>query len=175
MKGRKLVLCSSLVLLAWASIPISTPRSAAADRERDKALIAKVIDDSIGWFRNKDFDLLFSINADDPQFFMYQPASTGTIRGIEEFRKYSAVWRDPAVKYARHEIRDLRINLSRSGDVAWFSAVLDDCAEREGRVGCWKDCRWTGVLEQREEKWVIVQMHFSFAADKILEQARTPE
>jgi len=23
--------------------------------------------------------------------------------------------------------------------------------------------RWTGVLEKRKEKWVIVQMHFSFA------------
>jgi hypothetical protein len=25
--------------------------------------------------------------------------------------------------------------------------------------------RWTGVLEKREGKWLIVQMHFSFASD----------
>ena len=41
--------------------------------------------------------------------------------------------------------------------------------------GCWKDTRWTGVLERRNGEWLIVQMHFSFAADKVLEEAKRKE
>ena len=61
-------------------------------------------------------------------------------------------------------MRDFRCDFSRGGDVAWFSAILDDCYEWDGRPGCWKDTRWTGVLEKRAGQWLIVQMHFSFAA-----------
>ena len=35
----------------------------------------------------------------------------------------------------------------------------------DGQPGCWQDTRWTGVLEKRDGRWVIMQMHFSFAAD----------
>lgn len=49
-----------------------------------RAAIAQVIDDSIGWFEDKDFDRLFRALADDPDLFMFQPGSTGTIRGIEQ-------------------------------------------------------------------------------------------
>jgi ketosteroid isomerase-like protein len=154
-------LCISALLLAPAY---------ASEPEKER--IAKVIDDSIGWFKTKDFDLLFSVFADDPDLFMFQPGSTGTIHGIEAFRELSAIWRDPDTKYLSHEVSELRIGISRSGDVAWFSAILQDCGEYEGRAGCWKDARWTGVLEKRDERWVIVQTHFSFAADKVREELR---
>jgi ketosteroid isomerase-like protein len=146
---------------------VSTP-AFPAESERER--IAKVIDDSIGWFKTKDFELLFSTIADDPDFFMFQPGSTGTIHGIEQFRALSAIWKDPDTSYTRHEIRDLRIRLSGSGDVAWFSAILDDCGVYKGEAGCWMDARWTGVLEKGEDGWAIVQMHFSFAADKVREE-----
>ena len=132
--------------------------------------IARVIDDSIGWFKTKDFDLLFSTMADDPDLFMFQPGSTGNIHGIERFREFSVIWLDPDTRYASHDIRDLRIHSSSSGDVAWFSAILEDCGEYKGQAGCWEDTRWTGVLEKRDGRWVIMQMHFSFAADKVKEK-----
>jgi ketosteroid isomerase-like protein len=64
------------------------------------------------------------------------------------------------------DVRDLRISFARSGDVAWFSAILDDLGEWDGKPVGWKDTRWTGVLERRDGRWVIVQMHFSFASDR---------
>jgi hypothetical protein len=30
----------------------------------------------------------------------------------------------------------------------------------------WENTRWTGVVEKRDGRWVIVQQHFSFASDK---------
>jgi hypothetical protein len=41
--------------------------------------------------------------------------------------------------------------------------MLDDLGEWEGRPIGWKDTRWTGVLEKKEDKWRIVRIHFSFA------------
>jgi len=34
--------------------------------------------------------------------------------------------------------------------VAWFSAIVDDCYIWDGEPGCWKDTRWTGVVEKRD-------------------------
>jgi ketosteroid isomerase-like protein len=155
-----------LIALLCVLLPIQTS-AAAQPASPESGIIAEVIDDSIGWFATKDFDLLFSTLADDPELFMFQPGSQGTIRGMAQFREFSGVWRDPDTKYLRHEVSDLNIHLSRSGDVAWFSAILDDCGEYKGESGCWEDTRWTGVLEKRDGRWVIVQMHFSFAADKV--------
>jgi hypothetical protein len=133
-----------------------------------KAEIEKVIDASIGWAMTKNIDLLYSSVAQDSSFFIYHPDSKSTIIGFEAFTKLSPFWMSPDFKSNHYKIWDLRINLSQSGDVGWYSCMLEDCSEFKGEPGCWEDTRWTGVLEKRDGKWVIVQMHFSFAADKVL-------
>ena len=138
------------------------------DVEQEKAEIEKVIDNSIGWAMTKDLDLLYNSLAQDSSFFIYHPDSRSTVVGFEMFKKASDFWMSPDFKATHYKIWDLRIHLSRSGDVAWYSCMLEDCAEIKGVPGCWKDTRWTGVLEKRDGKWVIAQMHFSFAADKVL-------
>ena len=138
------------------------------DVEQEKAEIEKVIDNSIGWAMTKNLDLLYNRLAQDSSFFIYHPDSRSTVVGFEMFKKASDFWMSPDFKATHYKIWDLRIHLSRSGDVAWYSCMLEDCAEIKGVPGCWKDTRWTGVLEKRDSKWVIVQMHFSFAADKVL-------
>ena len=162
------------VCLAFGTLGVLA-EAASADPEAEKAAIAKAIDASIGWFKDKDFDLLFSVMADDPDLFMFQPRWDSTVHGIQQFRANSEIWRDPANKYVSHQVSDLRIHRHPSGEVAWFSAVLDDCGDYGGKVGCWKDTRWTGVLEKREGRWVIMQMHFSFAAEKVVEAYKTRE
>ncbi len=138
------------------------------DIEKEKADIEKVIDASIGWAMTKNLDLLYSSVAQDSSFFIYHPDSKSTIVGFEAFTKLAPFWMSPDFKATHYKIWDLRINFSRSGAVAWYSCMLEDCAEIKGTPGCWEDTRWTGVLEKRKGKWVIVQMHFSFAADKVV-------
>jgi ketosteroid isomerase-like protein len=68
----------------------------------------------------------------------------------------------------RTEVRDLQVHLSRSGDVAWYFANLDDVVSWEGKASKFGEgLRWTGVLEKRDGRWVIVQMHASLAVDKV--------
>jgi ketosteroid isomerase-like protein len=125
-------------------------------------MIEKVINSSIGWAKNKDFTLLYSIIANDSDYLEVDPGS-GLTKGFKEFKKNESFWGSPDFKAIRYDIRDLTINISEKGDAAWFYGILDDVNEWKGKPACWMNTRWTGVLEKRNDKWIMVQMHFSFA------------
>lgn len=163
--------CARVVALAVAAVLAGVPVGAGPDPQAEKAAIARVVRASLGWFETKDFELLARSVADDPDYFVFQPYSKGTVRGIAQARERWAIFRDPASRFTSLDIRELRIHLHASGEVAWYSAIVDDCGEFGGQLGCWKDTRWTGVLEKRGESWVIMQMHFSFAADAVRAEA----
>jgi ketosteroid isomerase-like protein len=156
---QSLALATLIMLFSSCSQVLAEETKDAEVRE-----IAKTIDSCIGWFRNKDFDLLFSVVWHDSNYISVRPSST-VIRGFEQFERSSEVFKNPDFVYVRHELKDLTINRSKSGDVAWFYCVLDDINEWNGQPANWENVRWTGVLEKRNEKWVIVQQHFSFASD----------
>jgi len=133
-------------------------------RAAEIAAIEKSIHAAIGWAKNKDIRLLYSVISDDSSYIEVDPGE-GVILGFQEFKKNEAFWMHPDFKAVRYDIRDLRVNMSRSGDVAWFYCMLDDVNEWKGRPASWMNTRWTGVLEKRDGLWRIVQMHFSFAKD----------
>jgi ketosteroid isomerase-like protein len=140
--------------------------ASAADREAEKAVVAKVVHDSICWALTKDRALQESTMAHDEDLFIIWTDSKATTAGWKQYVKLFDTWMDPRFKATVTEVRDLRIHLSRSGDVAWYSAMLDDLGEWDGKPTGSRDIRWTGVLEKRRGKWVVVQMHGSVAADK---------
>jgi hypothetical protein len=131
------------------------------DKSNEIASIEKAIHGAIGWAKNKDFKLLYSVIANDSNYLEVDPTRE-IIRGFDEFKKNEAFWGNPDFKAIRYEIRDLKISLSESRSVAWYYCVLDDINEWKGKPAEWRNTRWTGVLEKRNGKWVIVQMHFSF-------------
>ncbi len=110
--------------------------------------------------------------AHDEDLFIVWTTAGSKVEGWREYVKLFDTWMDPRFKATVTEVRDLRIHLSRSGDVAWYSATLDDLGEWDGKPTGARDIRWTGVLEKRDGKWVIVQMHGSVAADKRPEEAK---
>jgi ketosteroid isomerase-like protein len=135
------------------------------DVNAEKARIEQVIHSGIGWAQTKDTELMYSCYAHDEKLFWFTPEAGGTNNGFEDLRRTTeGFFLNPAFKAVRYEIRELEINLSRSGDVAWYHCYLDDENEWQGRPASWINVRWTGVLEKREGNWVIVQMHFSYGA-----------
>ena len=148
-----LLLAASLFLAGRAS-------TVAPDK---KAEIEKVIRASIGWALTKDRALLEKVIAHDDRLFIVNPDTHSTV-GWKQFTKGFAFWMDERFKMVSYEIRNLRIDMAISGTTAWWSCVLDEHATWDGRVCGWEDTRWTGVIEKRAGKWLIVQMHFSFAA-----------
>ncbi len=157
-------LAGAILALCLASCQSVTP-APAVDVERETKAVEQAIRSCIGWAQTKDFPLLNRTIANDPDYLEVDP-TPGIIRGFAEFKKNELIWGKPEFKAIRYEIRDLKINLSKSGDVAWFYCVLDDVNEWKGRPASWLNTRWTGVLEKRNGAWVVVQMHFSFAQER---------
>ncbi|NIN64409.1 MAG: hypothetical protein GTO63_06850 [Anaerolineae bacterium] len=132
----------------------------SVDRDAEIAAVERAIDGTIAWARTKDFDWLYGIIANDSAYLEVHPEDR-VVKGFHEFRRMEEFWASPDFRAIRHEIRDLQITLSRSGDVAWFFCMLDDINEWQGQPVSWINARWTGVLEKRDGKWIMVQMHFS--------------
>jgi ketosteroid isomerase-like protein len=147
------------------------PAAAGAASADEKAVIEKLIHDNIGWALTKDRPLDESTMTHDERLFIFNPNSESTI-GWSQLVKNFEFWMDPRFKAVKCEIWDTRVDFSRSGDVAWWSCLLNDIGEWDGKPTGWKDTRWTGVAEKRDGRWVIVQMHFSFASDKVAAQVK---
>ncbi len=169
------VVSLSLALLAADPVlaaPGAPAKGGSARVEAEKAAIARVIRTSIEWALTKDTRALYDCCARDSSFFIFHPDSKSTITGFDAFRAMcERVFMDPRFKATDSRFKDLRIHLSRSGDVAWYSCLLDDHGTWDGRPSGWDDARWTGVLEKRGGRWVIAQMHFSLASDKVAAEA----
>ena len=134
--------------------------------EAEKAVIKKVIEANIGWAATKDTTLLYSTVGQDEDLFYFSPNDAGNISGFKAFTDLTEnFFMLDDFKAIRYEVKDLYIGLSQSGDAAWWHARLDDFNEWKGQPANWENVRWTGVLEKRDGRWLIVQMHFSFATD----------
>lgn len=156
-----------LVVAAAAGFPLPAQQENASNPEYE--IVKQVITDSLGWAKTKDYNRLESIWADDETIFSHFLFSRNTIIGKKAFMNNAEKFRSPDFKATRTEYRDFRIIFSKSGDVAWFSCNFDDCGEYKGQEFCVENALKTGVLEKRTGKWVLVQVHSSYPADKIPE------
>jgi ketosteroid isomerase-like protein len=148
---------------------ISTLLSCRSDNDElnldnEKQIVEKTIHNSIGWAKNKNIGLLYSVIANDSNYLEVDP-NNRIVKGFHDFKKAEEFWMSDDFKAIKYDIRDLSIHFSKSGDVAWFFCILDDINEWKGQPANWENTRWTGVLEKRDNTWIIVQMHFSFASN----------
>ena len=134
--------------------------------EADRVKVEQTIHATIGWALTKDIEKLYSSVAQDEDFFIFHPDSKSTITGFEAFKRLAEnSWMTDAFKATDYAIKELRITFAEVGNLAWYSCFLDDHAEWNGKPTGWDNCRWTGTLEKRGDRWVHVQMHFSFPKD----------
>jgi hypothetical protein len=135
--------------------------------EEEKAEISEVIHNSIGWAATKNKELVFGCFADDPELFWFSPRDDGTIHGYKAFVNMTEnFFMLDDFQHVSFKVKELSINLSQTRTVAWYHARLDDFNTWKDQPANWEDVRWTGVLEKQNNRWVIVQMHFSDASDK---------
>ncbi len=156
---RLLIKVISVVFIAFS---VHCTLDSDKDEEYEKELIKKAIENNIGWALTKDVDILYSCISQDENYLSVNPGPN-IAEGFEAVKKkVETVWLNDAFKATHFEVKELKINLSRSGDTAWYFCYLDDFAEWNGTPGSWINARWTGTLEKREGMWRIVQMHISF-------------
>jgi ketosteroid isomerase-like protein len=151
-------------------------RTPAPDVAAETARIDSVIRGSIQWAMQKDTTLLYGSFAHDSALFWFSPDSAGTTRGFAAFKQQvEGFFMNPDFVAVGSEFREMQIHLSRGGDVAWWSCILDDRNTWRGRPANWINVRWTGVLEKREGGWLIVQMHFSKSEEAMARELQPPE
>jgi len=150
---------------------VCSDMNAKPDLAAERVKVEKVIRASIEWAMNKDKDLLYRSFVNDSTLFYFSPDNAGTIRGFDAFKQLvEQIFMNPAFRAVGSEFKDLEIHFSRSGDVAWYSCILNDRNTWNGRPSNWENVRWTGVLEKRGGNWVIVQMHFSYSEEDMLKR-----
>ena len=137
----------------------------SSDREAEKQKIAEVVISVIGWAKDKDLDKFYGSIANDEDYISVTPGER-IVKRFEDVMQNVPFWMSPDFQYVRHELKDLEITFARCGEVAWFFCVLDDINTYKGQPASWENARWTGVVEKRDGKWVVVSQHFSFASDK---------
>jgi ketosteroid isomerase-like protein len=150
-----------LGFLCWSLTQAQQPPDRAAEREE----IAQTISSCIGWAKDKNLELLYSVIANDEDYISVSPGKR-IVKRFEDVKQNVPFWMSPDFKYVRHELKDLEITFAKCGEVAWFYCVLDDINTYKGEPASWENARWTGVVEKREGRWVIVQQHFSFPSDR---------
>jgi len=158
---KKIVLIFLLSLLAGSPIYAQQP----LDLEAEKEKVAQVISSVIGWAKDKDLELFYGSIANDEDYVSVTPTNR-IIKRFEDVKQNVPFWMSPDFKYVRHELKDLEIKFARCGEVAWFFCILDDINTYKGEPATWENTRWTGVVEKRDGKWVVVSQHFSFASDR---------
>ncbi|MBN2281181.1 MAG: nuclear transport factor 2 family protein [Candidatus Marinimicrobia bacterium] len=149
-----------LTILIWLQTcrhPCFRDRNEEIEREK----VANTIDAGIGWVKNKDLDLLYKVISQDSTYLCVNPGNR-IVYGFDQFKESVPFWMDDNFQYIKHEIRDLKITFSKSGEVAWFFCRLNDINTWRGEPASWENVRWTGVLEKMKCRWVIRQQHFSF-------------
>lgn len=152
-------------ILAFLGCLGPTSAHAPADLAAERARITQVISSCIGWAKDKKLEVLYGAIANDDDYLSVTPTRR-VVKAFEDVKEMVPFWMSPDFKYVRHELRDLEITFARGGSVAWFYCVLDDINTYKGQPAAWENTRWTGVVEKRDGRWVIVQQHFSFASDK---------
>ena len=98
---------------------------------------------------SKDTDLV-SFGTDDVERWQGWAALEESI--TEQFASFSVL---------SIERKNKTIKYSQTGDTAWFSEVVDWEVLTGGQKALLEGIRFTGVLENRSDTWVIVQFHSS--------------
>jgi len=157
----KITLTGFLSVILFVIFIVSCQKKRLFTHNAEYEVVEQTIHNVIGWALEKDFDLFFNTIANDSNFISVTPYDRVKF-GVDDVKNDTAFWASPNFKAVGHEIHDLRINFSKSGEVAWYYCVLDDYNTWQDQPANWEKVRWTGVLEKRNGRWRVVQQHYSW-------------
>lgn len=155
MKTKLLIVASFVPLLMTLSCA-----KKAADPTAIKAEVKAVVGNLYTSFEMKDMDLMSQVMAHDEDMVNFGTDLSDHEVGWKEW-KAAHLAQFKAIDKAPIHSKALKIFLSKTNKVAWFSDVTDwDLVIQNSPVAL-KNVRITGVLEKREAGWKIVQIHAS--------------
>jgi len=131
-----------------------------AEKERVELVLEKYI------IANEDqkIELAEEIWADDEEIVAFGTNSDEKLVGWKAIKNIIQKQFD-AFSNTYISVEDQKININKSGNTAWFSELVSYNFIYDSIPLSYEGVRFTGVLEKRDGKWVIVQSHMSIPAN----------
>jgi ketosteroid isomerase-like protein len=151
-----LKLSTSLVVAGLLLTACTIETNTEAETEEAKI----VVDDFWRAISVQDLDLLSRVVAHDEELVMFGTDAAERWIGSSAFLSAEEQMMQ-AFDVKKLDRRDETLQIHLRGGVAWFSTVFDLEISVDGEVASLTGLRTTGVLEKRNDDWVIVQSHTS--------------
>jgi uncharacterized protein (TIGR02246 family) len=132
----------------------------AIDIDAEKAAVKAVLDRYIHAFQTRNREGVAEVYAHDEELVVFGSNPLDRRVGWKMTQAYIEKY-FACVERIEIEIKDQRIKVHRSGEAAWFSEVLYWKEVEKDKTFVIDGLRITGVLERRDGRWVIVQLHAS--------------
>jgi len=137
------------------------------DLSSEKTAAKDVIHKLLESYELEDMDLHASIMAQDEDMVNFGTDVAEHHIGWEAWKEsHLAQW--AAIDKTEITSTDLVVSLAETANVAWFSDITNWTLIIQSDTMTVNNVRFTGVLEKREEKWKIVQVHASIPQGQTL-------
>jgi len=130
------------------------------DIEAEKAKVKTVVDQLEQVLETEDMELFSKIMAHDTDMVAFGTDTAEHVVGYEPLKEIIQK-QNASFENTKLTVKDQVIKVNKSGNTAWFSAIVDWDVVAQGQAVNLQGSRVTGVLEKRNGNWVIVQLHVS--------------
>jgi ketosteroid isomerase-like protein len=137
---------------------------AEVDIEAEKAAVKSMTDDFVTSWETEDMELFSRIFAHDDDMVIFGTDAVEHFVGWEQMKESMQNQID-AAESIQVATKDLSIKVHKSGEVAWVSLLMDLKGESMGEAFSIEGIRLTGVMENRDGNWLIVQLHASIPVE----------
>ncbi len=152
-----------ITLAVLAAFILLTSCKPQIDLEAEKEKVIEVLSQFIEASQNHDMEMLSKIYAHDDDMVIFGTHADERIVGWENLKKVMEEQFDSSGN-STYAVSNQVVKMHSSGKVAWFSEIIDWELEYQGEQVIILGLRVTGVMEKRNDNWVIVQLHYSIPA-----------
>jgi uncharacterized protein (TIGR02246 family) len=128
--------------------------------EAEKAAVKTVIDQFMQSMNTKDIEAFSKTMAHDSDMINFGTDAAEKWMGWDSLKE-STEKQFKSIDVGDISIREQVVRVHKSGEVAWFSEIIDWKGKAQGQPFSMEDFRLTGTLEKRAGIWAIVQFHAS--------------
>ncbi len=157
---RLIILMIPLILIGMTGCGLQGEKCPEVDYDKELSDIRTLLEQYELARESEDFTTIEHIWASDDDIILFGTEGDEQMIGFSEIRKAMNRQFDE-FENTLINISDQRIKISKDGNIAWFSEVLDYNFIYLGEDMSFEGIRFTGVLEKREGIWKLVQGHLS--------------
>lgn len=154
-----------LLLAMFLMIFPSCKDKECVDIDNEKECIELVLEKYVIANEDQKIDLAEEIWADDDDIVAFGTGSDEKLVGWKNIKKTIQKQFDTFTD-TYISVMDQKINVNSTGNTAWFSEIINYNFIRDSIPLSYEGIRYTGVLEKRDGKWVIVQSHMSIPSNE---------